>query len=180
MSKTTIALTLSASNPDVVLKGTVDAAGTAGSYNGRGYEAAAFGPAGPGFTLRIDGAVISKGAGDHDAGILVASPGFIRNDGGILGASRIDIFGQSAKRKMASVIDAGEIDATRGNGAYIQGAGTVRNRHSHRRRHRRLRLQQRRHCRHRRRPTAPASPSPCSRSRRWHFWCPPQGRLPPY
>jgi hypothetical protein len=127
IGSSTRTVTLSPSQPDVTLTGTIDAYGAVGIYGQRyaPYAAALLGPAGQNFTFTNAGTIIStatRSAAISEA-IVFGSPGTILNTGLITATNAIAIFGSGH-----SFIDnAGTIIGAAGTGIYLQGAATVTN-----------------------------------------------------
>lgn len=127
--------TLSPSQPDVVITGTINAYGTVGSYtintgNGpslQAFEAAVFGPSGTNFTITNTGLIESQGANASNplaGGILLGASGTVLNSGTIQGASGIAVFGTGSSYIENSKL----IDGSIGVGVVLfSGSGTVVN-----------------------------------------------------
>ncbi len=127
--------TLSSAQPDVLITGTINAYGPAGSYTintGSGatlqsFSAAVFGPSTANFTITNTGLIESHGANasnPFDGGILLGASGSVLNAGTIESASGIAAFGTGSSYIENSKLIEGSI----GVGVVLfSGSGTVVN-----------------------------------------------------
>lgn len=127
--------TLSSSQPDVVISGTVNAYGSVGSYTintGYGatlqsFSAAVFGPSTANFTITNTGLIESHGtnaSNPFNGGILLGASGTVLNSGTIESASGIAAFGTGSSYIENSKL----IDGSIGVGVVLfSGSGTVVN-----------------------------------------------------